>query len=141
MRFRTILILVTVMSVSLPLAACRESADDFFSGRPSGMAMVHNRIIGGPPETMVELLRVPARFPDAAPAHIADWQESVIAWWWSADRHALLVESFGKLTAEESRVLQEWLRVEAPSRSAPKAAALGEIAVAARAAREEGGRP
>lgn len=103
--------------------------------------MVHNRIIGGPPETMVELLRVPARFPDATTAHIADWQESVIAWWWNADRHALLVESFGKVTPEETRVLLTWLRVEAPSRSVQKADALREIAVAARAARDKDGRP
>jgi hypothetical protein len=60
-------ILVVLASGTL-LAGCKESADGFFSGRPSGMAMVHNRIIGGPPEAMLELLRVPSRFPDARPA-------------------------------------------------------------------------
>ena len=123
------------MSASLPLAACRESADDFFSGRPSGMSMVHNRIIGGPPETMVELLRVPSRFPDATAAHIADWQESVIAWWWNADRHELLVTSLGKVTDDEGRALLAWLGVAAPYRSEQKAAALKEIAAAVAAAR------
>ena len=97
--------------------------------------MVHNRIIGGPPETMLELLRVPIRFPGATVAHIADWQESVIAWWWHADRHALLVESLGGITTEETRVLLVWLRVEAPGRSVQKAAALKEIEAAANAAR------
>lgn len=119
--------LCTLLCLSLLLSACRESADDFFSGRPSGMSMVHNQIIGGPPERMVELLRVPSRFPDATVAHIADWQESIIAWWWNQEKHDLLVASFRKLTLEESRVLLAWLRVEAPSRSAQKAGALREI--------------
>lgn len=29
------------------LTGCREDADSFFSGRPSGMAMAHNRVLDG----------------------------------------------------------------------------------------------
>ena len=132
---------IALLGPVLLLAACRESADNFFSGRPSGMAMAHNRIIGGPPETMVALLQIPSRFPDATVAHIADWQESVIAWWGNVEKHDLLVESFRKITPEETHTLLTWLQVEAPSRSVPKAAALKELAAAARAAREKGGHP
>jgi hypothetical protein len=131
--WRTLLIFAFLTGLS----ACRQSADEFFSGRPSGMATVHNRIIGGSPETMVALLQVPARFPDATAAHIADWQESVIAWWGNAEKHDLLVASLGKITPEEARVLLSWVLVETPYRSVPKAAALKEIAAAVREVRGE----
>jgi hypothetical protein len=109
------------------LAGCKDGADDFFSGRPSGMAMVHNRIIGGPPEAMVELLRVPSRFPAAKEAHIADWQESAIAWWLNAEKRGLMVASFGRISGEETRALRDWVRVRDPHRSREKAQVLDEI--------------
>jgi hypothetical protein len=61
---------------------------------------------------------------------------ALIAWWWNADRHDLLIASLRKLTPEESRVLLDWVRVEAPSRSEKKATALGEIEAAINATQE-----
>lgn len=110
-----------------------ESADRFFSGRPSGMAMVHNRIIGGPPEAMVELLRVPSRFPDAKPSHIADWQESAIAWWANAQKHDLMIASLRKISGEERRALESWTRFRHLHRSREKARVLDEIEAALKA--------
>jgi hypothetical protein len=115
-------------------AGCKEGAEEFFSGRPSEMAMVHNRIIAGPPEAMVELLRVPSRFPDATESHIANWQESVIAWWWHPEKHDLMIASFGKMSREEVHALRDWVRVRHKHRSKEKARALDEIEVAINAA-------
>jgi hypothetical protein len=111
-------------------AGCKEGADKFFSGRPSEMAMVHNRIIGGPPEAMVELLRVPFRFPDATEAQIGNWQESVIAWWQSPEKHDVMVASFGKISREEIHALRSWVRVRDKNRSKEKAQILDEIVAA-----------
>ena len=123
------LILPFVAAATL-LAGCEEGAEKFFSGRPSEMAMVHNRIIAGPPEAMVELLRVPSRFPDATESHIAIWQESVIAWWWHPEKHKLMIASFGKMSREEMYALRNWVRVRDKYRSKEKAKALDEIEVA-----------
>lgn len=98
------------------------------------MAMVHNRIIGGPPEAMVELLRVPLRFPDATNSHIANWQESVIAWWRNPEKHELMIASFGKLSPEEMHTLRNWVRVKDKHQSKEKAQILDEIAGAINAA-------
>jgi len=92
--------------------------------------MVHNRIIGGPPEAMVELLRVPSRFPGATESHIADWQESAIAWWLNAEKHGLMVASFGKISREERVALASWVRVRDKHRSKEKARVLNEIEAA-----------
>lgn len=123
------LILVLLAPVAL-LAGCKKGADEFFSGRPSEMAMVHNRVIGGPPEAMVELLRVPSRFREATDAHIADWQESAIAWWQNSEKHGLMVASLGKLSREEMHALTNWVRVRDKHRSKQKAKVLDEIEVA-----------
>lgn len=47
-----------LMVAATLFAGCKKGAEQFFSGRPSEMSMLHNRIIGGPPATIVELLRV-----------------------------------------------------------------------------------
>lgn len=117
-----ILVLATLL-----LAGCKDDADSFFSGRPSEMSMVHNRIIGGPPETMVELLRVPSRFPDANEAQISDWQGSVIAWWRNAEKHGLMVDSFAKISRHEMYELRVWVRVRDKFQTEANAKTLSEI--------------
>lgn len=124
---RTALILLTL---PLLLLACRENADSFFSGRPSGMAMIHNRIIAGPPETMVELLRVPARFPDARPEHIDDWQESALAWWRQTERQQGMLAACTQLPPAERAPLRAWLAQRSRERSHDKARTLDELAAA-----------
>jgi hypothetical protein len=127
-------LILTLVVVSTLFAGCKKSAEEFFSGRPSEMAMVHNRIIAGPPEAMVELLRVPSRFPDATESHIADWQESVLAWWWNPEKHGVMIASFGKMSREEVHALRDWVRVRHKNRIKEKADALDEIEVAINAA-------
>lgn len=127
------LLILLVASATL-FAGCNKGAEQFFSGRPSEMSMVHNRIIGGPPETMVELLRVPSRFPDATESHIADWQESVIAWWLNPEKHALMMDSFGKISSAEMQALRNWVQVRDKYRSKEKAKLLDEIGAAINAA-------
>ncbi len=123
------------LSLTLVVAAafftgCKEGADKFFSGRPSEMSMVHNRIIGGRPEAMVELLRVPSRYPDATESHVAMWQESVIAWWWHPEKHELMTAALGKLSPAELSALRNWVRIRDKYRSKEKAKALDEIEAA-----------
>ena len=100
----------------------RESAERFFSGRPSGMAMAHNRVLDGSLESMADLLRIPQRFPDATERHKLAWQESVIAWW-EANRE-LMLNALPRLTASEMKSLESWAAVQDSSRGARKAAAM-----------------
>ena len=51
-------LILTLVAAATFFTGCKEGAEEFFSGRPSEMSMVHNRIIAGPPEAMIELLRV-----------------------------------------------------------------------------------
>jgi hypothetical protein len=132
LRYRS-LILIVVIAVVL-LAGCKESADGFFTGRPSGMATVHNRVIAGPPEAMADLLRVPSRFPDATKPHIANWQESVIAWWRHPEKQRLVIVSFGKLSHEEMSAFKKWITVRDRDLNKEKLKALGEIEAAMNAA-------
>jgi len=127
-------LIFTLVAVATFFAGCKKGAEEFFSGRPSEMAMVHNRIIGGPREAMVELLRVPSRFPDATESHIANWQESVIAWWWHSEKREVVIASFGKMSRQEVHALRDWVRVRHKYRSKEKAKALDEIEVAINAA-------
>jgi hypothetical protein len=113
--------------VALLLVGCKEGADDFFSGRPSEMAMVHNRIIGGPPESMIELLRVPSRFPDATEAHISHWQDSVIAWWQHPEKHELMIVSFGKISHNELSTLRSWVRFRDKNQTKKNVLALNKV--------------
>ncbi len=112
------------------LVGCEEDADDFFSGRPSEMAMVHNRIIGGPSESMIELLRVPSRFPDATETQISQWQGSVIAWWRHPEKHELMIASFRKISRNEMYTLGVWVRVRDKHQTKENSLILNEIEVA-----------
>jgi hypothetical protein len=113
---------LSVVVLVVALAGCRETADRFFSGRPSGMAMAHNRVLEGSAESMVDLLRIPSRFPDATDAHKLDWQESVIAWWGA--KRELVLAALPKITAPEMKSLEDWAAVQNSSRGAQKAAAM-----------------
>ena len=128
MRERYLMLLL--LAGPLLVAGCKESADSFFSGRPSEMAMVHGRIIGGPPETMIELLRVPARFPDATEPQIANWQESAIAWWWHREKRQIMITSLEKISPEETNTLKNWVQVRDGHLSTEKEQALDEIEAA-----------
>ena len=109
------------------IAGCKKGADAFFSGRPSEMANLSNRIIAGPPETMVELLRVPSRFPDATESHISHWQGSLIAWWQHPDKHELMGASFKKLSHSEMHTLATWVRVRDKNQVEAQSKTLEEI--------------
>jgi hypothetical protein len=112
------------------LAGCKNDADSFFSGRPSGMAMVHNQIIAGPPESLVELLRIPARFPQANSAQITDWQGSLIVWWKHPEKHELMISSFRKISRYELHNLIVWVRVRDMSQTVANSSALTDIEAA-----------
>lgn len=117
----------------LALAACGGGggdADSFFSGRPSGMAEVHNRVLAGPPEAMVELLRVPSRFPKAAEAHIHQWQGSAAAWWRSPQKHTVMRDAFKQLSREERDALKAWLRARSKGQTVSEMRTLQEIEAA-----------
>lgn len=116
------------------LTGCGNGADSFFSGRPSEMAMVHNRVIGGGPEAMIELLRVPLRFPAATEPQISSWQESAIAWWRHSEKRQLMITTFEKMSADEKEALQKWARVRHQHLSKEKAQALEDIERASAAA-------
>ncbi len=112
------------------LLGCKPGADEFFSGRPSKMAMVHNQILTGSPETMLELLRVPSRFPDASEAHIGQWQASAVAWWRHPQKHQVMNAAFKKLSRDEAAALRKWLRVRGKSQPLGELRALQEIEAA-----------
>lgn len=90
--------------------------------------MVHNHINGGPPEATLVLLRVPARFPQARPAHVSDWQSSLIAWWRRADKAAQMRSQFSQLTPAEREALMRWVSTRDPVLPASGAATLTEVA-------------
>lgn len=127
-----LMVLVLGLGLGAGLAACGDDAERFFSGRPSDMSMVHNHIIGGPPEATLVLLRVPARFPGARPAHVGDWQSSLIAWWRHADKAAQMRSQFGQLTPAERAALVTWVNAREPGLPAASAATLAEVADALR---------
>ena len=112
------------------LVGCEGGADAFSSGRPSEMAMVHNRIIGGPPESMTALLQVPSRFPDANEAQISQWQGSVIAWWRHPEKQGLMIDLFGKLSRNERYTSRVWLRVRDKYQTEENSLTLDEIEAA-----------
>lgn len=130
-RTRRRYLIPPLVAVAVFAAACEERAETFFSGRPSQMAMVHNRIIAGPPEAMLELLQVPSRFPDASETHIASWQESVTAWWRHPEKHDLMVVSLRKMSREEIHAFTNWVRVRGTSQSRERAQVLEEIEASA----------
>jgi len=76
---------------------------------------------------MIDLLRVPSRFPDATEAQISDWQGSVIAWWRHPEKHELMVNSFGKISRYEMHALRVWVRVRAKLQTEANSLTLNEI--------------
>jgi hypothetical protein len=115
---------------------CREDADSFFSGRPSGMAMVHNRVLDGTLATMVDLLRIPQRFPEADESQRAMWRGSIIAWWNAETGRPRMLDALSRLTADELRSAEEWLTVESAEAEGKNAAALDAVKAAIITARK-----
>jgi hypothetical protein len=113
---------IGIALVAAALAGCQESADSFFSGRPSGMAMAHNRVLEGSLESIIDLLRIPQRFPNATEPHKLSWQESVIAWWGA--KGELMLAALPRLTEPEIHSLENWAALQDSSRGAQKAAAM-----------------
>ena len=112
---------------TINLVGCKSESEKFFSGRPSEMSMIHNQIIAGSPETMIELLRVPSRFPDANEVHISDWQNSIIAWWRHPEKHNLMISSFEKISRNEIHTLKVWIRVRDKNQTKENSMTLNEI--------------
>jgi hypothetical protein len=131
--------LLAPLALTTVLIGCRENAETFFSGRPSGMAMAHNRALDGSVESMIELLRIPQRFPDASESHKLNWQESAIAWWRSENGHGVLLSALPKLTDQEAQSVVNWVAVRGQSMTQQKAAALDEISRAIGPSRAAGG--
>jgi hypothetical protein len=118
------------LAVAAVLIGSQYRAELFFSGRPSGMTMVHNKVIAGTPEAMIELLRVPSRFPDATGAHIADWQGSVIVWWRHPEKHKLMSTSFNKIPYNDMRSLKAWVKLRDKNVTKENSQILNEIEAA-----------
>jgi hypothetical protein len=84
--------------------------------------MAHNRVLDGSLESMIELLRIPQRFPNATEPHKLSWQESVIAWWGA--KNELMLAALPRLTAPEMHSLEDWAAAQDDSRGAQQAAAM-----------------
>jgi hypothetical protein len=121
--------------VTALLEGCRENAGSFFSGRPSGMAMTHNRVLDGSVDAMVDLLRIPHRFPDANESQKGNWQESVMAWWGAKNGRGRMLAALPRLTEPEMQHLENWVAARDQLRTEEKAATLDAITVAIRAFR------
>ncbi len=106
-RFVSSLLLIAVMIQQ----GCRDATDSFFSGRPSEMSMVHNRALDGRVESIIELLKVPNRFPNAKESHMINWQGSIIAWWQNENGRKRIVAAILKLTDIELESLEKWVSV------------------------------
>jgi hypothetical protein len=111
----------------LLMLGCKNGAENFFSGRPSGMSMIHNQIADGSPDAMMALLKVPSRFPDAKNEHIADWQNSVVAWWQVAEKRQLMISVFTELTTNESAEVRKWVETKVQNTSEQKTKTLNGI--------------
>lgn len=122
-----LLTIFVIVFTALPLVGCKEESDKFFSGRPSEMSMLQNRMIAGPPETMIELLRVPSRFPDSKEVHISDWQNSIIAWWRHPEKHKIMISSFEKISRNEMHTLKVWIQVRDKNQTKDNSMTLDEI--------------
>ena len=109
------------------LVGCKGGAEEFFEGRPSEMSLVHNRIIEGSQDSMIELLKVPSRFPDATDDNISDWQNSIVAWWQVPEKKNLMITSYKKLTQNEMSQLNNWFEARSSSMPDIKIKTLREI--------------
>jgi hypothetical protein len=91
------------------------------------MAMAHNRVLDGSLDSMIDLMRIPSRFPDAGPSHIAGWQASAIAWWRDAGGRARFVRALAELTAPEIDKLEVWIAARGDATTTAKTLTLEEI--------------
>ena len=71
---------------------------------------------------MLDLLRIPQRFPNATESHKLSWQDSVIAWW--GTKRELVLAALPRLTAPEVHSLENWAALQDSSRGAQNAAAM-----------------
>jgi hypothetical protein len=129
--------LLPLLVVAVMPQGCRQDADSFFSGRPSGMAMAHNRVLDGTPESMLALMRIPQRFPDANETQRASWQESVVAWWNADTGRGRILATLPSLTPGERRSVEAWVSMRSASSREKIAATLDEVAGAMRAQRPQ----
>jgi hypothetical protein len=90
------------------LQGCREDADFFFSGRPSGMAMAHKRVLDGTAESRIELLRILQCFPEVNASHKTSWQESVGAWWITSNGRSRFLAALPSLAEKELRSMEDY---------------------------------
>lgn len=100
--------------------------------------MAHNRVLDGTLASMVELMQVPQRFPDASEAHIASWQESIIAWWNAANGRERILAALPRLTEGERRSFESWVSARSDLVGEKKKATLDEIARALRESAQHG---
>jgi len=128
--------LLAALLIAGALQGCRKDADSFFAGRPSGMAMVHNRVLAGTLATMVDLLRIPQRFPEADESQREMWRGSVVAWWNAETGRSRMLDALPRLSEEELRCAEGWLTVESGEAEGKNAAALDAVKVAIEAARK-----
>lgn len=126
-HYKRILAGAIVTAFILLSTGCKKGAEAFFSGRPSGMSMVHNRIISRAQEGIPELLKVPSRFPDATMDHCLLWQHSLTAWWAHPDKKALMIQSARNLTAVERAELRDWVKKKPRNQTAAQGATLLEV--------------
>ena len=81
--------------------------------------MAHYRVLD---ESMVDLLRIPQRFPNATEPHKLSCEESVIAWWGA--QRGLVLAALPRLTAPEMHSQENWATLQDNSRGAQKTAAM-----------------
>jgi len=112
------------------ITGCGSDADNFFSGRPSEMSLVHNRVIAGGPEAMATLLKVPVQFPEANEAQIGMWQSSIIAWWRNANRKEEIESLFSEISRNEAYHLLLWVKVRTKHETTENSKTLTEIEIA-----------
>jgi hypothetical protein len=74
------------------------------------MAMAHNRVLDGMPASMIDLLRIPHRFPDVKDSHkVSCWQESIDAWCHAQDGRTRILAALPELTDAEIQSVETWL--------------------------------
>ncbi len=106
---------------------CRK-ADSFFSGRPSGMSKVHNALLDGTLDSIITLLRVPHRFPEANEIQKASWQGSIASWWSNERVRNSFPGALRRLTREEIFSLETWVTTNTPYMTKKESGAMNEIA-------------
>ena len=102
------------ISLTFMLGGCGDTADAFFSGRPSAMAVAHNGALDGSINAMRIIFEIPARLPQAKPEHHSAWQESPIAWWLAAGGRERIIAALAQLDRAQLIAAQHWLSTPEP---------------------------